>query len=465
MNTYYDVLGISEQATSVEIEKAYFLMVGKYKAERFLEKVMEIRQAYDMLSNDSMRVEYDEWLKMPVELQSNLDNAKELLEDGNYRMAISILEDLRQHFPHMRMIQLLLGEAYGYNDNPQKAITVFKHLVKTDPHNVIFLGNLAYAYLTRGWHKKAVEVFKQATALDKENDWLRIGLADAYVACEKFGVAKKILCEVLLMDQVRGIIAVPIYFKLFLIDIQEHDLQSMSENLAQLSALAASLEDEKEEIGWMLFLVARKIVNLQIFDVAKLILDRVIEIIPHNKEVKELKAVVDEFCKVEDEFSEFTMDTHYCDDFVAFIASKILPTNGIEDDIYALTIAYSFLNDFESNKQYILMLERQYPVIYNRLSKYLKDALNPRKRTKEIKRIEKYLEENKTLMELSMLKELMDEDDWDYDYDEDEWENDEGDYFNPYEEKKPYLRVEPKIGRNNPCPCGSGKKYKNCCAK
>ncbi|MFT2633486.1 SEC-C metal-binding domain-containing protein, partial [Escherichia coli] len=24
------------------------------------------------------------------------------------------------------------------------------------------------------------------------------------------------------------------------------------------------------------------------------------------------------------------------------------------------------------------------------------------------------------------------------------------------------LRVDPKIGRNDPYPCGSGKKYKNC---
>lgn len=23
----------------------------------------------------------------------------------------------------------------------------------------------------------------------------------------------------------------------------------------------------------------------------------------------------------------------------------------------------------------------------------------------------------------------------------------------------------PKVGRNEPCPCGSGKKYKNCCGK
>ncbi|MBQ6907461.1 MAG: SEC-C domain-containing protein, partial [Clostridia bacterium] len=24
-------------------------------------------------------------------------------------------------------------------------------------------------------------------------------------------------------------------------------------------------------------------------------------------------------------------------------------------------------------------------------------------------------------------------------------------------------RTEAKIGRNDPCPCGSGKKYKKCC--
>jgi len=27
------------------------------------------------------------------------------------------------------------------------------------------------------------------------------------------------------------------------------------------------------------------------------------------------------------------------------------------------------------------------------------------------------------------------------------------------------VREHEKIGRNDPCPCGSGKKYKNCCLK
>ena len=29
----------------------------------------------------------------------------------------------------------------------------------------------------------------------------------------------------------------------------------------------------------------------------------------------------------------------------------------------------------------------------------------------------------------------------------------------------PFIRPEAKIGRNGPCPCGSGKKYKNCCGR
>ena len=33
------------------------------------------------------------------------------------------------------------------------------------------------------------------------------------------------------------------------------------------------------------------------------------------------------------------------------------------------------------------------------------------------------------------------------------------------EEHKPVVNEGPKVGRNDPCPCGSGKKYKNCCGK
>jgi preprotein translocase subunit SecA len=28
---------------------------------------------------------------------------------------------------------------------------------------------------------------------------------------------------------------------------------------------------------------------------------------------------------------------------------------------------------------------------------------------------------------------------------------------------KPIVKDGPRVGRNDPCPCGSGKKYKKCC--
>ena len=32
-----------------------------------------------------------------------------------------------------------------------------------------------------------------------------------------------------------------------------------------------------------------------------------------------------------------------------------------------------------------------------------------------------------------------------------------------YQEDQQIIRDKPKVGRNDPCPCGSGKKYKKCC--
>ncbi|MBD3244209.1 MAG: hypothetical protein GF331_26695, partial [Chitinivibrionales bacterium] len=40
------------------------------------------------------------------------------------------------------------------------------------------------------------------------------------------------------------------------------------------------------------------------------------------------------------------------------------------------------------------------------------------------------------------------------------WYYEDGEMVKP----KPVVRETPKVGRNDPCPCGSGKKYKKCCA-
>ena len=43
------------------------------------------------------------------------------------------------------------------------------------------------------------------------------------------------------------------------------------------------------------------------------------------------------------------------------------------------------------------------------------------------------------------------------------WNDRFGDDFD-YEPMMPFV-APPKVGRNDPCPCGSGKKYKHCCGR
>ena len=51
---------------------------------------------------------------------------------------------------------------------------------------------------------------------------------------------------------------------------------------------------------------------------------------------------------------------------------------------------------------------------------------------------------------------------------EDDWTDDELEDFMLQQEikkREPICKTEPEIGRNDPCPCGSGKKYKKCCGR
>ena len=83
----------------------------------------------------------------------------------------------------------------------------------------------------------------------------------------------------------------------------------------------------------------------------------------------------------------------------------------------------------------------------------------------EMQRIQEEMENDGSL---DILSELLGFKKPDRDYLEAANHFDEGEEFTDYEEY-PYdhipdpIKRGPKIGRNAPCPCGSGKKYKKCC--
>jgi preprotein translocase subunit SecA len=88
----------------------------------------------------------------------------------------------------------------------------------------------------------------------------------------------------------------------------------------------------------------------------------------------------------------------------------------------------------------IKLLKSDYPEFYKMNQEFYNDALNEKKNDYLI---DKYIAVEKKLA------------------------HNKGIYFDSdkTEEIGTYTRETPKTGRNDPCPCGSGKKYKKCCGR
>jgi len=99
--------------------------------------------------------------------------------------------------------------------------------------------------------------------------------------------------------------------------------------------------------------------------------------------------------------------------------------------------------EIEPWRKDILCLKKSYPELYNIKKEFFDNILNPKK--------EKYLLGTYTKL-LKKYEKLCPERFESWDDEEDS-------------KHQPFRRSEPKIGRNDPCPCGSGKKYKKCCGR
>lgn len=117
-----------------------------------------------------------------------------------------------------------------------------------------------------------------------------------------------------------------------------------------------------------------------------------------------------------------------------------------EEEIFRST----FYEDNEAYKERLLNYKR---MLYSALADNIKNKVSDPDDSQDYNDLQ-FIDELKDEMNESIdeyLDEEMDED------------NDSSTPFlsgNPY---KPYVKEEPDVGRNDPCPCGSGKKYKKCC--
>ena len=179
----YQQLGVTQTATNEEIKRAYFRLVRQFTPEKHPDEFMRIRNAYEQLSNEESRITYDESLSrftgFTGEIAAVIMEAERLGDKGLFDEAIDLLNETLVKCKKSRadaaVVQLALGKMYVNAGNSGKAVKIAEKLVADDPANPEYLSLAFISCAERGWFKKAFAYLEELKRIDPNNDLGTIG--------------------------------------------------------------------------------------------------------------------------------------------------------------------------------------------------------------------------------------------------------------------------------------------------
>lgn len=464
----YEILGISQDADPKEIKRAYFRLVRQYSPETDPERFQEIREAYEHLTAPERTSEDQEKSTLSY---PDLPYAEEfrkriftLLQKEDYPQAVDLAQSAVNLFGESEGFLYLLGKAQIYAGNTGKAIRTFEELIELFPEKLIFRRDLAEALMKRGFGKKAYQAFTKAYAMGcRDLEFLNL-----FSMCCKdrreYAQTIKLLNELIdlaekkpkeamgdLLNAFAGIFVVKSYFI----------AKNISEDLKRFSHFleitAPYLPDYPDEIFYILqMLVQMELEKQEDLSLLNEITAKAKKGLntrnpSGNDSFQEDWKTLD----TEREHLKILKDDRFPDVLKAGFEAFLIAYEESEINRFSeLDIKLCILEEWPSIQSKIQIIRREYPLYYSAIQDFCEklaqtdDLDHLRKRlSKDYDRLAKYISG--------------------------------GYYYELYPHRAPsgetslwdsdndgtYTRSTPKIGRNSPCPCGSGKKYKNCCGK
>lgn len=453
MGNDYKVLGLEQGASQKEIKKAYFSLVRKYSPEENPTKFREIREAYDRLKNQ-VEIQGPVFARPSDPLAAKfLDLFWEHQKAYDTEQARDVCEEAWRRFPEEIQFLYHLAVAQRSAGNSGKSVKSCEELVKREPNNKWFWRELALSYEERSYRRKAFQAYEKAYELGcRDNKFL----LDFSMACdnyEQYDRGIQVLTEVVGKDR----------------RWQREEIPEVLDAYSGLFSMHRAKADELHDVMADFIRFARQYSiymteNFQMFSmlVSFFCLQSDTE---SQEEVKELLAVLEKVCASEQEKELVAQLRMQC------LESRIAADERLSETLQYALQAYFLMDDEEpevqsfavmdiklcmiEERQEVLqqmeIVEKEYPELYGKISDFAEQLKNEKnigyvknsllkQYTRLAKYIsgglyfEKYPEEKKKAM---------------------------GTVF--YENDKPFVRSGKKIGRNDPCPCGSGKKYKHCC--
>lgn len=438
----YNVLGIEENTSPDEIKKAYFLAVRKFPPERFPEEFKKIREAYDTLSNPGSRREYDDILHTDTRYEKHFKLGREAYESGDYETAYQQLEIARKLVTKRHsVIENLLGLTYMEMEEFKKAADIFRELTRDFPGNAVFYSNLGYAYFKRGMYAQAVKAIEASLNFGRSNveSWLALGFC--YFKMKKFSKSREVLENGIKHCGEN----VSFYLKLIELDAVESNMKAFEEDVERLVGLARKDKEMKENVTWSLTEVARFLQDERKPEYASRIFEKLRKLNPRKKNIREMHESAAKLERLHSEFERLKSDRLIHKMLLDYIEGVIYSEEDYFEDETADVMRRVMLMNSAALLPSVNYIKRTYPLIYEEDREFYEKMLSNPGGVKG--------DERRLLADLKRLAVL----------DGESPENVEAfdleDFYIP-----PMPVVNPdKIGRNDPCPCGSGKKYKKCC--
>ncbi len=163
----YDALKLSPGASAADVKRAYFRLIREHSPEKDPEGFQLIRRAYEALKDGPVQADTAPEFPMPDNAVTAyfLQQAEQWEARGEYQRAASCLVNALEVTPDDPLCLSRLANALIRTGNTQKAARYAERLTALCPQSAHAHSQLANATYSRGWYKKALPAFRTAYRL------------------------------------------------------------------------------------------------------------------------------------------------------------------------------------------------------------------------------------------------------------------------------------------------------------
>lgn len=328
---FYQVLEINRDAEQIQIKQAYFKKVRQHSPEREPEMFRLVREAYETLSNEKMKAEYDAFSTYGEEIQFLIESGQALMEKGEFRKAGKAFKKVLMIEPTLERPRNYYALSLAYDQEYDKAYKQFEHLMKESPENATYQYNYGSTLISAGRLEEGIKYLYRARQLDSSDINIFQSIIDAYVKNKQYAEAQQAIEKELKHLNEEDHSTVVYIFMLLEVHIVSNNQQAIDRSLAKIDEWTLQHSDRKDTVTRELTSLAIRLSNAKRYEMAERLINKAAQISPTHEFVLEIQQEISNKAPIFKEMAELEEDRQIAD-AIKNILILYLHGNEVDED-------------------------------------------------------------------------------------------------------------------------------------